>query len=237
MLPASAPLLATPPSESILFTVKGGGGESESVCVYVSMCVWQVVGSTLSQQALFFSLHLPEGSPRLSIVRLVSEPVWHRGRQVIGWIALYDVWYDNISTFPLSKEGVVIPLSPWAPSRPFLYLYWRFLYLTWEFTLASQRHPYSQQRRNHAPRRRWRMSSSIRRRAVAPDNADDDEEPLTRSTPAPVSWHEPPAAIASAGRHQGGCWDTLQWFTYYNWLRKCVTHTHTLTTHIHAPPG
>lgn len=70
------------------------------------------------------------------------------------------------------------------------------------------------------------MSSSTRRRAVAPDNAGDDEETLTRSTPTPVSWHEPPAAIASVRRHQGGCWDTLQWFTYYYWLWKCVTHKH-----------
>lgn len=39
----------------------------------------------------------------------------------------------------------------------------------------------------------------------------DDEEPLTRSTPAPASPDTsllPP--FASADRHQGGCWDTLQ---------------------------
>ena len=132
-------------SESILFTVKGGGG-GRGVCVCV--CVWQVEGSTLSQQALFFSpLRLPEGSPRLSIVRLVSEPVWHRGRQVIGWIALYDVRYDNTFTFYTEWRGgcssvcnspqTLAPPPPCSPALPLLEIF--LFFFIWLENLLSPR--------------------------------------------------------------------------------------------------
>lgn len=186
------------------------GGRGVGVCV----CVCVAGG----KQLLASSPPPPEGSAQLPIVRLVSEAVWHCGRQVIGWIALYDVCYDS---FTLRWEGVALLAGvPSAPSHTHIF------YLCWLLVVHI-------------------FDSSIYSHLAAPSLIPAAQESGAKETlmdvffhpPSPrtvpimtrslwhstVSWHKPPAAIARAGRHQGGCWDTLQRFTYSVWL--CQTHT------------
>lgn len=107
-------------------------------------------------------------------------------------------------------------LSPKSPP-PIFYLCWILFVHIFDECLLSSRSAVLNPR-----------STAIRRQGdnngcLLPSTFARTVPIMTRSLWHSVSWHKPPATIARAGRHQGGCWDTLQWFTYYNWL--CQTHT------------